>query len=89
MVRKAKGVRVRRESVDEAVTRLRTHLERYEARYECRSDFMVQAIECGHMKETAEIGRWLSSYQALQALLETQAGGRTTGTRTKATKLSI
>lgn len=70
------------ESAEQAIERLSTLIHRFERRYECSSEAMLTATKTGQAKETAEIAKWLTSYQALRNL---QAHGRTTGTRTKTT----
>ena len=62
------AVRVRTESYEETVRRLETFIHRMERRYECPTDFVEQATLRGYMKETAEIGRWLTSYRTLGRL---------------------
>ena len=63
-------MRVRSESVDMTVARLRTFIKRMERRYECSSDFMAAAVAAGDRHCTAEIARWLSDYRFLQRLTE-------------------
>ena len=76
-------IRTKQEPVEAAIERLRTFVGRMEHRYECSSDFMVSAVANGHMKETAEVARWLTSYRTLQRLL---ARGQEPGTSTPTTK---
>ena len=79
----AENPRVVQESVDSTIQRLETFVSRMERRYECESSFAAQAVACGHMKDTAEVSRWLISYRTLQRLRTTN--GRATGTRTRIT----
>ncbi len=64
------GVRVKSVSREAAISRLRTYVSRFERRYECPSAVMLEAVQHGLHKETAEVTRWLSNYQALKALEE-------------------
>lgn len=81
-----RAVRVHKESVSDAIGRLEAYVRRQESRYECSSDFVAEATKGGHMKETAEIGRWLASYRMLTSLKEARNAGNGTGTRTKTTR---
>ena len=62
------SLRVRRESIDATITRLRTFIARMERRYECSSEFMTEIVVAGYQRETAEIARWLNDYRTLQSL---------------------
>ena len=74
----ATSARIRRESAQATLKRLRTYVCRLERRYESPSEAMVEAVRSGSVHETAEISRWLSSYQVLRGLEERFT--RTTGT---------
>ncbi len=76
-------VRPRSESIETTIRRLETYCHRMERRYECSSDFAMQAVRNHHLKETAEISRWLISYRTFLRLRE--AAGRETGTSTATT----
>jgi len=72
------------EPIEQTIRRLERFVARMERRYECPSDFAVQAVACGHMKETAEVCRWLISYRTAQRLKERvgrEPGKSTTSTR--------
>ncbi len=76
-------VRQRSEPVEATIQRLETYCHRMEKRYECSSDFAMQAVQNHYLKETAEVGRWLISYRTLLRLRE--AAGLATGTSTATT----
>jgi hypothetical protein len=57
-----------REPVEQTIHRLEVFVARMERRYECSSAFAAEAVACGHMKDTAEVSRWLISYRTLQHL---------------------
>jgi len=46
---------------------LLTKIRGYELRYEMSSDEMLEALQAGRQKETAEIARWLFYLDALSA----------------------
>jgi ribosomal protein S21 len=69
---------VRSESVEDTLKRLRTYVSRFERRYECRSQVMAEAVSSKQVRETAEIGRWLTTYHVLKDL--ERRSGRTRGT---------
>jgi hypothetical protein len=69
----------KQEPVKATAERLRRFVDRMEHRYEYFSDFMVTAVANGHMKETVEVARWLTSYRASQWLV---ARGQEIGTST-------
>ncbi len=71
-------LRVRSESVETTIERLRTYVARMEARYECPTHFMRDAVRCRERKETAEIARWLAAYQELESLSVAQDTGYAT-----------
>jgi len=75
--------RRRTESIDTTIRRLETFCRRMERRYECSSDFALQATQNGYFKETAEVGSWLISYRTLLQLRE--GAGRERGTSTTTT----
>jgi hypothetical protein len=58
----------RQETVEQAIARLETFVHRMERRYECTSDEATEAVRDGTMRETAEIGKWLTNYRTLQRL---------------------
>ena len=58
------------EPLEKTVSRLEKFLARMERRYECSTQSAVEAVECGQMKPTAEIGKWLTSYRTLLRLRE-------------------
>lgn len=64
------SLRVRRESIDVTVSRLRTFIARMERRYECSSEVMAAEVASGKARDTAEVARWLSDYQTLQYLTQ-------------------
>ena len=76
-------IRKQSESCEATIERLSTYVGRMERRYECTSDFMVEASSCGYVKETAEVSKWLTSYRTRRRL---QAHGHEIGFRTNATK---
>ena len=79
-------VRVRRESMDKTIGRLHTYIQRFERRYECRSETMVKAVARKKVRETAEISRWLNAYESLRNLKSRRrSNGRMTGTPTATT----
>jgi hypothetical protein len=59
---------IREEPKEQAIGRLRTYVQRHERRYECQSEKMIKAVSKGRVKETAEIGKWLTKYRVLKAL---------------------
>ena len=63
------AVRIRRESIQDTIRRLRTYTRRMELRYECTSEFMTSAVVNGHAKETAEVARWLTAHRSLERIL--------------------
>ena len=75
-------LRVRRESIDATVSRLRTFIARMERRYECSSEFMAEIVGAGYQRETAEIARWLNDYRTLQSLTENDDHEVSTATTT-------
>lgn len=66
------------EPIEATVKRLETYVQRMERRYEVASEEVLRGVSCHQVKETAEIGRWLSSYRALQSL---RARGQGAGSR--------
>lgn len=78
--------RVIRRSLDDEIARLEGFVRRMESRYECSSDFVIEATRCGHMKETAEIARWIESYRTLTSLREARDAGSGTGSATTNTR---
>jgi hypothetical protein len=79
-------LRIRRESIETTIRRLETYVARFEARYETPSDVALEAVRSGQMKETAEINRWLMSYQVLQSLRAERQAGRGIGAPTSVTR---
>ena len=69
----------RTEPVEVTIRRLETYCQRLERRYECSSEFALQAARNGYLKETAEVARWLISYRTLLQLRE--AAGPEAGMR--------
>lgn len=61
-------IRVRSEAVETTIRRLQTYVARMEARYECPTLFILDAVRYRERKETAEIARWLAAYQELESL---------------------
>ena len=59
---------IRRESRQHAINRLKADIQRFERRYECRSDKMVAKVKANDMKETAEVAKWMITYERLKAL---------------------
>lgn len=76
-------------SVDQEIERLETYVRRMEARYECDSAKAAQAVAKGRMKETAEVARWLGSYNVLTSLKGGPGHGGGVGSHTSDTKRSI
>ena len=76
---------VRKESLKATIARLERYLYRFERRYEVPSEKMVELVKGGQLRETAEIGQWLSAYRRLAELQAGRRPGRTTGTRTTPT----
>ncbi len=81
-MRMSGGTTVRRESVHEAIRRLEVFISRCERRYECSSDDMVASVRSGHLKETAEISKWLTAHRVLKGL-KARHGRTTNGATTK------
>lgn len=77
--------RVLRRTLDGEIARLEGFVRRMESRYECSSDFVAEATRCGHMKETAEIARWIETYRTLTSLREARDAGSETGSATTST----
>ncbi len=84
MMQRHEVVRVRRESVEDTISRLETYVRRFERRYECTSEAMLSAVVNKFQRETAEIGQWMMSYQALADLRT--ASSSETGTTTTTTR---
>ncbi len=61
-------LRVRRESIDATVTRLRAFVRSMERRYGRSSEEMLEDVASGKTCETAEVARWLIDYGTLQYL---------------------
>lgn len=70
--------------MEDEIARLATYVRRMEARYEYSSEAADAAIRDGHLKETAEVSRWLSSFRALKTLSGSTDVGPATGTPTSA-----
>lgn len=70
--------------LDETIERLHTYVQRMERRYECTSELALSSVAQGHMKETAEVSKWLTSYRSLLQLRE--AAGLAPGTTTATTR---
>lgn len=62
------GVRIHTASKQETIDRMKVYIRRFERRYECPSQHMLEAVEHGLVKETAEISKWLSNYRVLKSL---------------------
>ena len=60
-------MKVRTESIGQTLNRLETYVRRFERRYECSSEEMLQAVKDGR-KETAEISRWLNRFKVFRGL---------------------
>lgn len=73
---------VRKEAVRDTITRLERYVLRLERRYEMPSTAMVAAVKSGHVRETAEIGQWLTRLRLLEELQARPGSKRTTGIRT-------
>lgn len=78
------SLRATNEPIEMTIERLRTYVRRMERRYECPSDVMSLSVLHGHMKETAEVSKWLSCYRTLRELME--LAGPETGITTTTTK---
>lgn len=61
---------VRSEPVAETIRRLERFIARMEARYECSSEEMEQLVAAGRLRETREVGKWLTEVRMLRALRE-------------------
>ena len=59
---------IRERGKGDVVKGLRVYIKRMERRYECPSDAMVSAVKCHLVKETAEIGKWMTRYRILNGL---------------------
>ena len=57
--------KVRRVSTAQGLRELRATVHGYEKSYGCKSSAMLSKVIAGQEKETAEVSRWLVSYQAL------------------------
>jgi hypothetical protein len=77
-------VKVRRQTVAQAMNRLETSIKRFERRYEVSSAKMRREVKAGRMKETAEVATWMMNCNVLDHL-KRRSNGHTTGTRTKIT----
>ena len=77
VLQRSSSPRVRRESVDATITRLKTFIDRMERRYECSSEVMAAEVASGKARDTAEVARWLNDYRTLQYL--TRKDGTTAG----------
>lgn len=75
--------RIRRQARTATIRELETVVTGFEARYNCSTVDMIERTKSGRTRETAEIGKWLSKYQALEDLRG--RNGRTTGTHTSTT----
>lgn len=69
-----KSTPVVRETLEETIARLEDFVMLMEERYEISSESVVKAVAQGEMKETAEVGKWLSYYQNLQRLRAVHGG---------------
>lgn len=67
-MKRVDGIRIRTTSVSTGLNRLRTTVASYEKRYSCSSGQMLDAVRTGKARETADVSRWLVSYQALERL---------------------
>lgn len=79
------GLRIVQSTVDQEVERLETYVGRMERRYECPSSVALDAVASGRMKETAEVSRWLASYNVLMRLTGEAVPGGETGSHTNGT----
>ena len=64
------GPSIRVSSVSTGLEELRATVAAFEASYGCSSEVMLQKVLGGKIYETAEIGKWLSSYHVLKRLEE-------------------
>ncbi len=71
---------IRQESIEQTIHRLRVFVHRFERRYECSSQTMLEYVLSGKTKETAEISKWLTTYRKLIELEKIGDNGRTIGT---------
>jgi hypothetical protein len=76
------SVTVKREAMRETIARLERYVSRLERRYEVTSAAMVDDVRSGRVRETAEIGQWLSRFRQLEELQAQRVSKRTTGTHT-------
>lgn len=81
--------RIVKQSVTDEIERLETYVCRMEKRYERPSRQIREDVAKGRIKETAEVTRWLASYNALTSLKGEPVRGGGTGFHTKYTKASI
>lgn len=72
-----------RATLNETVTKLETIVSRFERRYECTSAEMLEMLQRGQARDTAEVSKWISTYKTLQRLRPTN--GHTTGSPTSNT----
>ena len=57
---------------------LRARITRFERRYEVSSEEMLNMIESGQMRDTAEVLKWAQDFHALRLYQQaTHTGGRT------------
>lgn len=82
VLRRSRAPRVRRESVDTTIARLKTFIDRMERRYECSSEVMAVEVASGKARDTAEVARWLSDYRLLLSLTESEDPDVLTSTTT-------
>ena len=73
--------RMKTENIQETIQRLERYVQRFERRYEIKSEDMIAQVKAGRYRETAEIGQWLTTYRRLRDFQARLSGGPTTGTR--------
>ena len=69
-------------TLEEELEELSANVREMEARYECTSEYMMNAVLAGAERETDEICLWLMDYHLLQELLASDEYAALTGTGT-------
>ena len=69
-------------TLEEEVEELSANVREMEARYECTSEYMMNAVLAGTERETDESCLWLMDYHLLQELLASDEYAALTGTGT-------
>ena len=69
-------------TLEEELAELMTNVREMEARYECTSEYMMNAVLAGTERETDEICQWLMNYHELQRILASDEYAARSGTAT-------